>query len=129
MSADHFTLEPPVEHENPDSHGSVFQRIMVPFIILFALTALEFLIAFTMKTGPLRVTIFVLLTLVKAFYIVSFFMHLKFERTFLRWTIVLPMLFVVYLIVLIFLEGGYVYERAPRKAEPVTKTATHSTQH
>jgi len=96
------------DHHDMDAHGSVFKRIWVPFFILFGLTVLEFIIAFTMAKGPARVGIFVFLTIVKAFYIVAYFMHLKFERISLIYTIVLPMLFLVYLIALLLMEGGYV---------------------
>jgi caa(3)-type oxidase subunit IV len=97
------------EHMNPDAHGSVFKRIWVPFFILFALTALEFLIAFTMPHGMARALIFLALTVVKAYYIVAFFMHLKFEKLTLALAIILPVAFVVYLIVLLMLEGGYIH--------------------
>ena len=37
-------------------------------------------------------------------------MHMKFERKFLAWMIILPMSFVVYLITLMIIEGGYTDE-------------------
>jgi len=88
---------------------SVFKRIWLPFIYLFLLTVLEFAIAFALPKedySALRTWIFVIMTLVKAFYIVAYFMHLKFERVHLIYTIIIPMVFVVYLLVLMLVESG-----------------------
>ena len=49
------------------------------FVILSVITAFEFTLAYFMKAGGFRTSIFVLMTLVKAFYIVGEFMHLKHE--------------------------------------------------
>lgn len=75
-------------------------------LILGIVTAIEFLFAFTLPRGILLITIFVSLTLVKAFYIVSEFMHLKYEVKSLIWSIMLPMILVVWLIVALIYEGG-----------------------
>lgn len=100
-------------HEHED-HGSVFKRIILPFIWLILLTGLEFLIALSVKkTADIKAIIditFIVLTLVKAFFIVSYFMHLKWELKGLRWSIVAPMMFIVYLLVLMVLEGQYMLE-------------------
>ena len=79
-------------------------------VILFIVTAIEFFFAFTMDAGPLRTSIFIALTIVKAFYIVSEFMHLKYEVKVLIWSILIPMIFVVWLIIALIYEGGAVYE-------------------
>lgn len=79
------------------------------FWILFALTALEFLIAFTLPASLFRVGIFVILTIVKAAYIVGEFMHLRYEVKFLFWTILLPMIFVVWLLIALIVEGGSIF--------------------
>lgn len=96
-----------LEHGNHDTHGTVFQRIMVPFFILTAITAAEFLIAFTMPKNGLKVAIFIALTLAKAFYIIAYFMHVKFERLNFIYAVTLPFIFIVYLLVLLLLEGDY----------------------
>jgi cytochrome c oxidase subunit IV len=80
------------------------------FWILFVVTALEFLLAFTMSAGGLRTTIFILMTLVKAFYIVAEFMHLKHEVKGLIYAIVIPTIFVIWLIGAMFIEGGSIYD-------------------
>jgi cytochrome c oxidase subunit IV len=75
-------------------------------IILAIVTGIEFLFAFTMDRGLLLVSIFIVLTIVKAAYIVGEFMHLKYEHKVLFWSILLPMIFVVWLIVALLVEGG-----------------------
>jgi cytochrome c oxidase subunit IV len=73
--------------------------------ILGAVTTLEFIIAFTMSHGPLKVSIFVGLTIVKAAYIVGEFMHLRYEVKVLFWSILIPMIFVVWMLVAFVYEG------------------------
>lgn len=54
--------------------------------------------------------IFILLTLVKAYYIVAFFMHLGHERKNLQWTIYLPVLILIpYLTFILLTEGAYLF--------------------
>ena len=78
--------------------------------ILLLVTIIEFIFAFTLDRGILLITIFVSLTLVKAFYIVSEFMHLKYETKVLIWSIVLPMIFVIWLIIALINEAGAILE-------------------
>jgi cytochrome c oxidase subunit 4 len=49
------------------------------------------------------------LGVVKAWYIVGIFMHMKFERKVLMYMIVLPMIFVVFFIALMLIEGDYTF--------------------
>ncbi len=54
--------------------------------------------------------IFIILTLVKAYYIVAFFMHLKYEKSSLNWTIYLPALILIpYLTFIVLTEGSYMF--------------------
>jgi len=73
--------------------------------ILGAVTAVEFVIAFTMDTGAAKTFIFVALTIVKAGYIVLEFMHLRYEVKVLFWSILIPMIFVVWMLVAFIYEG------------------------
>jgi cytochrome c oxidase subunit IV len=98
-------------HEIPKANTG---RIWTVFWILLGITAVEFAIAFA--KGPLGmnhilvVSIFVGLTIVKAFYIVAEFMHLGHETKTLVWSIILPLTFVVWFIVAMLTEGGYTHE-------------------
>ena len=78
--------------------------------ILALLTAVEFIIAFTMGSGNLRTSIFIVMTIVKAFYIVGEFMHLKYEVKALIWSILIPMIFVVWLVISLIYEGGAILD-------------------
>jgi len=80
------------------------------FWILLGVTALEFLIAFTSDSKMFRITTFLLLTIVKAFFIVGEFMHLKHEVKSLIWSILIPTLFVVWLVIALMMEGGSILE-------------------
>ena len=76
------------------------------------ITIAEFIVAFTLphEYKWLRISIFVLMTIVKAFYIVAEFMHLRHEVKTLIWSIIIPLTFVVWLIIALLYEGGSVME-------------------
>ncbi len=112
-----FAHEPEVVVISDQTPESVAHRktIWNTFYILLAITAFEFLIAFT--KGPiglsklLVIIIFVTLTLVKAFYIVAEFMHLKHEAKGLIISIVVPILFIIWLLTALLTEGGAMITR------------------
>lgn len=79
-------------------------------LILGGVTALEFLVAFTLQSGPVKTSLFIIMTIVKAFYIVGEFMHLKYEVKMLIWSILIPMLFVVWLLIALIYEGGSILQ-------------------
>ncbi|WP_348797651.1 cytochrome C oxidase subunit IV family protein [Flavobacterium adhaerens] len=55
--------------------------------------------------------LFIILTLVKAYYIVWAFMHMEGEKSSLRNSVVYPLVFLVcYLIFILLTEGDYVFE-------------------
>jgi len=85
------------------------KRIWTVTAILGAATGLEFLIAFTLDSGGLKTSIFVVITIFKAFYIVGEFMHLSHEVKSMIWTILLPLIFVVWLIVALLIQGDSIY--------------------
>ncbi|MGI4874937.1 MAG: cytochrome C oxidase subunit IV family protein [Janthinobacterium lividum] len=83
------------------------------FWILVIITAFEFVIAFTMTSQGLRTfrnSIFIVMTILKAFFIVGEFMHLKHETKSLIWTILVPTSLLVWLVVALVTEGSYVGE-------------------
>jgi cytochrome c oxidase subunit IV len=103
---------PSEHHESPEGTGWIWKV----FWILLIVTTIEvvlgiikpsFLMTQFLGTSILNI-IFIVLTLLKAFYIVAEFMHLKFERSNLIWTIALPvMILIPYLAFIILTEGGY----------------------
>jgi len=73
--------------------------------ILLAITIVEFIIAFLFDAGAAKTTVFILLTIVKAAYIVGEFMHLRYEAKVLLWSILIPLVFVVWMLVAFLYEG------------------------
>ncbi|WP_152286868.1 cytochrome C oxidase subunit IV family protein [Flavicella marina] len=55
--------------------------------------------------------LFLILTIVKAYYIVWYFMHIADEKKNFKYSIVIPLLILIpYLATLLIIEGGYVHE-------------------
>ncbi|MBX2963634.1 MAG: cytochrome C oxidase subunit IV family protein [Cyclobacteriaceae bacterium] len=79
--------------------------------ILGLVTLAEFAVAFTVphELKDLRVWTFILMTIVKAGYIVMEFMHLRYETKVLLWSILIPMVFVVWMLVAFVYEGLHIY--------------------
>ena len=77
--------------------------------ILAAVTIVEFIIAFTIDAGGFKTFVFIFLTIVKAFYIVAEFMHLGHEKKSLIYSVILPMLFVVFLIFILMYQGSAIF--------------------
>lgn len=54
--------------------------------------------------------LFIILTIVKAYYITWAFMHMEGEKKSLQWSVVAPFVFLVlYLCFILLVEGNYVY--------------------
>ena len=109
MSAEktHEHLEHAGEHE-----GMTRKKIWQVFFYLLAITALEFLIAlYILPEGYIGQGLanfsYIILTLVKAFYIIAYFMHLKFEKLALKTGLIVSLIFIVYFIILMLTEGSY----------------------
>lgn len=79
-------------------------------LYLFAITVVEFIIAFTVGPGTFRTIVFVALTIFKAYYIIYEFMHLGHEAKGLRYSVIYPMILVVWLIVALLVEGNYIHD-------------------
>jgi cytochrome c oxidase subunit 4 len=100
-------------------HVSNTKRIWTVFGILSLVTIVEVALGIE-KPAALYMTnflsmnllnwIFIILTIVKAYYIVWAFMHMEGEKASLRWSVVGTVVFlVVYLIFILLVEGDYVY--------------------
>lgn len=106
-----------MEHQAPEIEVKPVNKAKVKNFLkvmwyLAAITAVEFAIAFTVPPEQkyIRVIVFIVLTLVKAYYIVAEFMHLGHEKKSLRMSIVLPLLFVVFLIFILVYQGQAIYD-------------------
>ncbi len=99
----HHSNEPQVTVLPPDKEK--IKKLWTVAAILGAVTAVEFVIAFTMSHGTAKTFLFVILTIVKAGYIVGEFMHLKYEVKVLFWAILIPILFIIWMLVAFVYEG------------------------
>jgi cytochrome c oxidase subunit 4 len=101
-------------------HVSNTKRIWTVFGILSVITIVEVIFGI-LKPESLLMTnflslnllnwLFIILTLVKAYYIVYAFMHMEGEKTSLRYAVILPLIFlVVYLLFILLTEANYVFE-------------------
>ena len=105
----HAEGEEHAEHETMNK-----KRIWRVFWILTAITCVEFFIALVISPhlvgSPLHAAVnpvYILLTLFKAYFIVAFFMHLKFEKVGLALAIIVPILFIIGLILVLTNESHY----------------------
>ena len=102
------------------AHESNTKRIWFVFGLLSVITIIEVAFGivrpdFLFKTDFLRMNLlnwlFIILTIVKAYYIVWAFMHLEGEKKSLRTSIVAPLIFLVlYLCFILLVEGDYIYD-------------------
>lgn len=107
-------IEYSLDAHHSEEQGKVLRKkIWKVTAILSAVTAVEVALGAMVKQGSdawLTVKVlFILLTLVKAGYIVLSFMHLGDERKALKYVILLPyIVFIIYLMFIAFTEGAAV---------------------
>lgn len=109
------TTEVHGEHAHGEHDGMTKKRIFRVFLILVVITSIEFIIALLLvPKGVLPISlvnpIYIVLTLFKAFYIVAYFMHLKFERSALIFAIIVPIIFIVGLILVLTNESHHWFD-------------------
>lgn len=111
MSENHHT-EVVEGAEHHDDGGLSKTKIWKVAGVLALVTGIEFVIALwaiphghlTQQVGNY---IYICLTLVKAFYIVAYFMHLKFEKLGLQLVLTLSFILIAYFIILMLIEGSH----------------------
>ena len=108
-----MSSEPTEVHAEHGEHESMTRKkIWNVFFILLGITCVEFIIALYLVPhgiipGHLANPIYIVLTLFKAFYIVAYFMHLKFETLSLIFAIIVPILFIIGLILVLTNESHH----------------------
>ncbi|AKP51653.1 cytochrome C oxidase subunit IV family protein [Cyclobacterium amurskyense] len=85
------------------------KKIWLTALILLVITAVEFVLAFTMERGLFLYFLFIALTIVKAKYIMLEFMHLGDEVKPLFYSIIVPLIFLVWLIIALMKEGAEIF--------------------
>jgi cytochrome c oxidase subunit IV len=92
-------------HAHPEE--SMMKKVWIPLLILVAITVVEFIIALALPwPKPIKSGLYIVLTLAKAFYIVAYFMHLKFEKLTLIYCILVPVFFILALIAALSYEAS-----------------------
>jgi cytochrome c oxidase subunit 4 len=101
-------------------HVSNTKRIWTVFGLLSVITIVEVIFGIikpeslymnSFMAMSLLNWLFIILTLVKAYYIVWAFMHMEGEKSTLKNAVVLPVIFLVlYLLFILLTEGNYIYE-------------------
>ena len=102
------------------AHESNMKRIWMVFGYLSVITTVEVALGIlkpdalfknTLLSMSLLNWIFIILTVVKAYYIMWAFMHLEGEKKSLRWSIVAPLVFLIlYLCFIVLVEADYIFE-------------------
>ena len=101
-------------------HVSNTKRIWTVFGILSVITIVEVIFGI-IKPEALHMNnflglnllnwLFIILTIVKAYYIVYAFMHMEGEKSNLRNAVILPLIFlVIYLLFILLTEADYIFE-------------------
>jgi cytochrome c oxidase subunit 4 len=101
-------------------HVSNTKRIWTVFGILSVITIVEVIFGI-IKPEALHMNnflglnllnwLFIILTIVKAYYIVYAFMHMEGEKSNLRNSVIFPLIFlVIYLLFILLTEGNYIFE-------------------
>ena len=83
------------------------KKLWMTALYMLLITIVEFIVAFTVphEYKDLRVWTFILMTIVKAGYIVGEFMHLRYETKLLFWSILVPIVFIIWMLVAFVYEG------------------------
>lgn len=85
------------------------KKIWKTALIMALITAAEFVMAFTMPRGILLYVLFILLTIWKAKYIMMDFMHLGDEVKPLFYSIIVPLIFLIWLLIALAKEGSDIF--------------------
>lgn len=85
------------------------KKIWKTALILLILTSIEFVFAFTLPRGLLLYAIFIGLTIWKAKYIMMEFMHLGEEAKPLFYSIIVPLIFLIWLVIALIREGSDIF--------------------
>jgi caa(3)-type oxidase subunit IV len=85
------------------------KKIWKTALILLVITLAEFVMAFTMDRGILLYSLFIILTIWKAKYIMMEFMHLGDEAKPLFYSIIVPLIFLIWLVITLIKEGSDIF--------------------
>ena len=91
------------------AHGTGYGLYILIWVGLIVLTGVTVAVA-GIALAELTITVALVVAAIKSFLVIFYFMHLKYEVKVLIWSIVLPMIFVVWLVIALIYEGGAIFE-------------------
>jgi cytochrome c oxidase subunit IV len=95
------------EFERHEPMEGAKRDIWLTFWYLLGLTIIDLVFYFMIPTGMTKNIIFILAGIVKAYFIIGTFMHMKHEKRALMLMIILPVTFICALILASMYEGNY----------------------
>ncbi|MFT6844877.1 MAG: cytochrome c oxidase subunit 4 [Flavobacteriales bacterium] len=106
-------IEYSLDTHHSEEHGAkARKKIWFVFTLLLIVTAVEVAMGALLSGKGFDTTLkvsFIVLTIVKAYYIIMNFMHLGEERKGLKWVILVPyILFIIYLYLICMFESTYI---------------------
>ena len=93
-----------------DHKSAVWRATLILSIVTIIEVGVALLYNWQLHDSGLRMGLnffMIIATLVKAFYIVAVFMHMKYERQALVLTVLMPLFFLIWFIIAFFWEGTY----------------------
>jgi cytochrome c oxidase subunit 4 len=95
--------------------GASTKTNVIVWVLLVAITGIEVLLAYERVRPDIMLTVLIGLSLIKAALIMSYFMHLKFERLSLVFWLVPSMVFCICMMLLFFFRDGFwlIHHRLP----------------
>ena len=87
---------------------------MVVWVSLLVLTGTEVFLAYQNLELKLMLIILMTLSIIKASLIIAYFMHLRFERASLAWTLMPALVFVIVMMFMAFPDSVRLYEMTPK---------------
>ncbi len=95
------------EFERHAPEAGAKKDIWKTFWILLGLTLVDLVLYFYIPSGITKNIVFILLGVIKAYFIVGTFMHMKHERKALMYMIIVPVVCIMALILASMYEGNY----------------------
>ncbi len=102
---DEENYDPTVWVPKVESHGT--KSLWSRFWILLGLTIADVVAYFAWPPGIERNVFFILMGVLKAWYIVGTFMHMKYEKKSLGYMIILPMILIIFFLIWMMYEGNF----------------------
>ena len=87
-----------------ESHKPLFIKVWIGLLVL---TLVEILLAYIQFDPVIMLTMLMGLSVVKAAMIMAYFMHLKFDQPVLSWTVAIPLVACILIMVGYFFPDGF----------------------